>query len=235
MQLCVNMQAYRYMHYIATSGNESEDELWMAIVGAVGGGMLIINILTIIIISLYCKHHYSGKNDLKDKLNSPTKASMQKANPTYGSLPNKDITEKSREVGNAAYVSSSELGGTKPLDDTYTSVDTDYVTVKNPTDNSLYTNTGNVSEADVNLKSNPAYKMHSDRTPVDSAVYAPSYESVTQESDKPAVYDYASFDAKTASGITTDNSLTGANYSNINNPTYGNVATGKVNTDNPYY
>ena len=215
------------MDYIATGGSESEDDFWIIIVGAVGGGMLVINILTVIIISLYCKHRYSVNKDYKlpdNNMNIPTKT-----NSTYCSLPTKDASEKKRKVINATYTPSSEavtLGGDKALNDVYDSIDTNYIAVKNTADNSADHNMTNVTGIDVRMKSNPSYDMHSDR--IESAVYVAPYESTTEDSTKP-VYNYAN---TSASDVTADNGLSG-NVELNNIPTYGNVVTIKMSINNP--
>ena len=216
------------MDYIATGESESEDDFWIIIVAVVVGGMLVINILTVIIISLYCKHRYSVNKDYKlpdNNMNIPSKT-----NSAYCSLPTKDAPEKKKETVNATYTPSSEavtLGSDKALNDVYDSIDTDYVTVKNTAGDSADNDMTNVTGIDVRMKSNPSYDMHSERTQIESAVYVAPYESTTEDSTKP-VYNYAN---TSASDVTADNGLTGDIELN-DIPTYGNVATIKMNTNN---
>ena len=62
--------------------------------------------------------------------------------------------------------------------------------------------------ADVTMKSNPVYKIHTDRTELASGIYIPPYMATTKESAEPATgYDNASFDAKTTGDST---AVTGA-------------------------
>ena len=212
------------MDYIATGGSKSEDDFWIIIVAVVGGGMLVINVLTVITISLYCKHRYSVNKDYK--LSDNHMNSQTKTNSTHCSLLTKDAPEKRKEVINATYIPSSGavmLGGDKALNDVYDSIDTDYVTVKNTTGNSADNNTTNVTGADVQMKSNPSYDMHSDRTQIESAVYV----ATTEDNTKP-VYNYAN---TSATDVTADNGLTG-NIELNDIPTYGSVATITMNTNN---
>ena len=213
--------------YIATGGSESEDDFCIIIVGAVGGGMLVINILTVIIISLYCKHQYSVNKDYV--LPDNNMRSWTKTKPTYRSLSRKDASEKRKEIINATYIPSSgviTLGGDKALDDIYNPTDADYVTVKNTADNSAHNNITSVTGTDVQVILNPCYDMHSDTTKIESAVYVVPNELTTEDSTKPAVYDYA---YTTARDVTIDNGVTG----NIELNDIPNAATIKVNANNP--
>ena len=215
------------MDYIATGGSESEDDFWIIIVAVVGGGMLVINILTVIIISLYCKHRYSVNKDYVFSDNNMS--SWTRTKPTYHSLSTKDAPQKRKEINNATYIPSSgviTLGGDKALDDIYNPTDADYVTVKNTADNSADNNMTNVTGTDVQIILNPCYDMHSDMTEIESAVYVVPNESTTEDSTKPAVYDYA---YTTARDVTTDNGVTG----NIELNDIPNAATIKVNANNP--
>lgn len=168
-------------------------------------------------------------------MDSPTKDKEKaKANPTYGPLPKKDVTETRKEVYNAAYTSSGSVtldGANEPLGDVHTT-DDEYVEVKNTPDNPVNTNVSNADMVDVLIKHNPAYNIHADRTEIDDAVYVPPYEATAQESAKPAtVYDYASFDAKTTGDAAT--TVTGAADEIEDYPTYGNIDTIKMHTNKP--
>ena len=216
--------------YIATGGSESEDDFCIIIVGAVGGGMLVINILTVIIISLYCKHRYSVNKDYKLPGNNMN--SLTKTNSAYCSLPTKDAPEKKRKVINATNTPSSGavmLGGDNALNDVYDSIDTDYIAVKNTAGNSANNDMTNLTRIDVQMKSNPSYDMHSDRNQIESTVYVAPYESTTEDSTKPVVYNYAN---TSASDVTAENGLTG-NIEVNNIPTYGNAAIIKMNANSP--
>ena len=192
--------------------------------------MLVINILTVIIISLYCKHRYSVNKDYKlpdNKMNSLTKT-----NSAYCSLPTKDAPEKKKEIINATNTVAVTPGGDKALDDIYNPTDADYVTVKNTATNSADNKMTSVTGADVQMKPNPSYNMHSDRTQIESAVYVAPYKSTTEDSAKPVVYNYA---YTTASGVTTNNGLArvDGNIELNDIPTYGNVAIIKMNSNIP--
>ena len=136
---------------------------------------------------------------------------------------------------NAAYTSSGSVtlgGANELLGDVYTT-DDDYVAVKNTPDNPVDTNISNADMVNVLMKHNPAYKIHTDRTEIDDAVYVPPHEATAQESAKPAtVYDYASFDAKTT-GDTTATAVTGAADEIEDYPTYGNIDTIKMHNNKP--
>ena len=234
-QACI--YCYNMCATIGADESESEDELWITIVACVAGGMLIINVLTIIIISVYCKHHYSVKN-VHELVDSLTKGKEKaKTNPTYGPLPKKDATKTRKEVYNVTYTSSGSVtlgGANEPLGDVYTT-DDDYVEVKNAPDNPVDTNVSKADTVNLLMKPNPAYKIHADRTEIDDAVYVPPYETPTQGNAEPAaVYDYASFDAKTTGNAATI-TVTGAADDIEDYPTYGNIDTSKMHTNKPPY
>lgn len=219
---------------IAADESESDDELWIAVVVCIAGGMLIINILTIIIISLYCRHHYGVRN-VHELVDSLTKAKEKaKTNQTYDSLPKKDAPEKGKEIYDATYTSTGSVtlgASTEPLGDVHNTDNDDYVAVRNTLDNPVESKVSNVNMADVTMKSNPAYKIHADRTEIDDEIYVPPYEVPTKGSaEAAAVYDYASFDAKTTGDST---AVTGADGDSKmeDYPTYGNIDTIKMNTN----
>ena len=221
---------------ITADESESEDRLWITIMACIAGGMLIINELTIIIVSLYCKHHHSVKN-VHELVDSLTKGKEKaKTNPTYGPLPKKDATETGKKVYIAAYTSSGlvTLGGAnEPLGDIYTT-DDDYVVVKNAPDNPVDTDDSNADTVNVLMKPNPTYKIHADRTKIYDAVCVLPYKATVLGSAEPAaVYDYASFDAKTTGNATI--TVTGAADEIEDCPTYRNIDTIKTHTNKSPY
>ena len=211
--------ASNYLTIFSGGKSESDDKFCILLVSSIGGGVSIINILTIIIACLCFKHYcYKDKrphSPVKNNINSLIGASAKlHPNPAYGSFQDRkppDQIEKRCEMYNAAYISATMGSIVKPLYANNTLTDADIV--RNTT--SVHNDMNDVIGVDVKLQPNPAYGLFADDGNHCADV----------------VNTYASVEITTVSNSAADNCWTEAD--DLANPAF-EAATTKINV-NPTY
>ena len=231
------------LHLFSLGGDsESDDKFYILLVSTVGGGLSSINILTIVIVCLYCKHYRRTKTKEHPKvvnINTPAVVKMPLTlNPAYGSFPDRKPPEVRVETFNAAYVTAT-VSNIKCVSVTHTVTDTEIV---QNTPN--YETIDQVFGADVKLRSNPAYGLFTDRShhpdENNQTTDTPSDELTTSNKNKPFLNTGTSVDIDTSvDTTTTDVTANGwtrddGNIMNNTNPTFETATSIKMNVNPPY-
>ena len=142
--VCMQCINFMYLTFCTAVGYScvSEDEFSVQAMIAINVGIFIITfivatIISIIVTSLFCKHHDRSKEDSEaagNNINSLITANIKvDPNPAYETIPISNPPVKRSEISNAAYIRSSEMNSLNSLNRSLVDISMDTDVTKDET------------------------------------------------------------------------------------------------------